>query len=92
MDFDPTKRLVVLRKTVYSLAMVVAISRISVKSQTVLPKPVREKLGLSPGDSVRFSIEGDQVTLAKHVKADDDPFHAFTEWASAEDEQAYGKL
>ena len=72
--------------------MVVAVSKISVKSQTVLPKPVREKLGLSPGDSVRFTIEGDQVTLAKHVEVDDDRFHAFTEWASAEDELAYGKL
>jgi antitoxin PrlF len=92
MDSGLVRCLAVLRKTVYFLDMVVAVSRISVKSQTVLPKPVREKLGLSPGDSVRFIIEGDQVTLAKHVEADDNPFHAFTEWASAEDELAYGKL
>jgi antitoxin PrlF len=92
MHSGPARCLAVLRKTVYFLVMVVAVSRISVKSQTVLPKPVREKLGLSPGDSVRFTIEGDQVTVAKHVAAEDDPFHVFTEWASAEDELAYGKL
>jgi AbrB family looped-hinge helix DNA binding protein len=72
--------------------MLIIISKISVKSQMVLPKPVREILELLPGGSMRFTIEGDQVTLAKHVEADDDPFHAFTEWASAEDELDYGKL
>jgi AbrB family looped-hinge helix DNA binding protein len=72
--------------------MVTAIAKLSSKAQTVLPKQVREKLGLQPGDSVRFIIEGDQVTLLKHVDAEDDPFHAFTEWATAEDEAAYGRL
>jgi antitoxin PrlF len=92
MDFHRRDGLAVLRKTGYFQDMVVAVSRISVKSQTVLPKPVREKLGLSPGDSVRFTIEGDQVTLSRHIVEEDDPFHAFTEWGSAEDELAYGKL
>jgi antitoxin PrlF len=84
--------LVVRRKTYYSLSMVTAISKLSTKAQTVLPKLVREKLGLEPGDSVRFVIEDDRVTLLKHTETEDDPFHAFTEWASAEDERAYGKL
>jgi hypothetical protein len=51
-----------------------------------------EKLGLSPGDTVKFVIEGDRVIVAKHVEAEDDPSHAFTEWASPEDEKAYGGL
>ena len=68
------------------------VSKISTKSQTVLPKTVREKLDLRPGDHVRFIIENDRVTLLKHVDSEDDPFHAFTEWASSADEEAYGKL
>jgi antitoxin PrlF len=70
----------------------IAMSKMSVKAQTVLPKPVREKLGLNPGDTVRFVIEDDRVTVSKHVAVGDDPFHAFTEWSSLEDEKAYGGL
>jgi antitoxin PrlF len=70
----------------------IALSKLSVKAQTVLPKPVREKLGLAPGDTVRFIIEDDRVLLVKHVEVEDDPFHAFTEWSSLEDEKAYGGL
>jgi antitoxin PrlF len=71
---------------------VIALSKMSVKAQTVLPKPVREKLGLRPGDTVRFVIEEDRVTIARHVATEDDPFHAFTEWASPEDDEAYASL
>jgi AbrB family looped-hinge helix DNA binding protein len=92
MDSGLVRYLAVLRKTAHFHAMVIAVSKVTAKSQTVLPKPVCEKLGVSPGDFVRFTIEDDQVTLARHVNVDDDPFHAFTEWASAEDELTYGKL
>lgn len=83
-------RLVVLRKTHYLIGMI-ALSKMSVKAQTVLPKPVREKLGLKPGDTVRFLIEDDKVTVAKHL-GEDDPFQAFTEWSSPEDDEAYAGL
>ena len=71
----------------------VAYSKLSVKSQTVVPRAVRERLRLSPGDRVRFVIEGGKVTLERDSHLEDgDPFVAFTEWASPEDDEAYADL
>ena len=36
-------------------------STITSKGQTTLPKPVREALGVKPGDRVRYLIIGDEV-------------------------------
>ncbi|MDE0192738.1 MAG: AbrB family transcriptional regulator [Gammaproteobacteria bacterium] len=33
------------------------------KGQTTLPKPVREHLGVSPGDRVRYIISGREVRI-----------------------------
>ena len=68
-------------------------SRMSSKGQTVIPKAVREKLGLKTGDLIRFRI-GDKgaVTLDKAKPSDDDPFASFGEWTSDEDEKLYGRL
>ena len=38
-------------------------SKISSKGQTTLPKPVREALGVKPGDYVRYAIVDDRVML-----------------------------
>ena len=70
----------------------VVSSKISTKSQTVLPREVRERLHLSPGDSVRYVIDDKGVHLAKLANEEDDPFAAFTEWASPEDDAAYADL
>ena len=71
----------------------VAYSKLSVKSQTVLPRAVRERLRLGPGDRVRFVIDGGKVTLERDTHLEDgDPFVAFTEWASPEDDEAYADL
>jgi len=69
-------------------------SRISVKSQTVLPKQIREALGVLPGDTLRYRITEQGVLLDKaRPPADaDDPFATFSEWRSAADEDAYGDL
>ena len=71
-----------------------AYSRISVKSQTVLPKQVREALGVRPGDTLRYRIteQGVLIDKARQAGDADDPFAAFSEWSSAADEEAYGKL
>jgi antitoxin PrlF len=70
-----------------------AYSKLSVKSQTVLPRDVREKLGLKPGDTVQFRIENDVVVLEKVQPAlQDDPFASFSEWATSEDDDAYADL
>ncbi len=68
-------------------------SKLSVKSQTVLPREVREQLRVGPGDRLRYVIEADGVRLEKGTAhKDDDPFATFTEWASEEDDVAYADL
>jgi antitoxin PrlF len=73
--------------------MGIAYSKITAKSQTVIPREVREKLGLKPGDRVRYSYSAKRVTIEKAERqAEDDPFAVFTEWSSEADEKAYGNL
>ncbi len=68
-------------------------SKVSVKSQTVIPREVRERLQLKPGDTLRYRLTGDGVLLDKAPASDvDDPFAAFSEWSGQADEKAYGKL
>ncbi len=71
-----------------------AYSRVSVKSQTVLPKQVREALGVRPGDTLRYRMTEQGVVIDKALQANDadDPFAAFSEWNGAADEEAYGDL
>ncbi|MGH6949310.1 MAG: AbrB/MazE/SpoVT family DNA-binding domain-containing protein [Vitreimonas sp.] len=66
-------------------------ARITTKSQLVLPKEVRQKLGVGPGDTLEFRIDAKGVRIEK-AQPQDDPFAAFDEWASAADDEAYRKL
>jgi antitoxin PrlF len=66
-------------------------SKLSVKSQTVLPREVRERLGVGPGDRLRYVLDARGVRVEKAVE-EDDPFAAFSEWSSEADEAAYGDL
>jgi antitoxin PrlF len=69
------------------------VSRITSKSQTVIPKAVRAKLGLKPGDMLRYRIDGDRVVLERvSAEAEEDPFAVFTEWSGEADEKAYSSL
>jgi antitoxin PrlF len=67
-------------------------SRVSTKGQTVIPKRVREKLGLKTGDLIRFRLGDKGVMIDKVREAEDDPFATFNEWTSAEDEKLYRGL
>jgi antitoxin PrlF len=70
-----------------------AFSRVSVKSQTVLPRAVRDRLGIKPGDTLRYRITDAGVLIDKAQPSDaDDPFAAFSEWSGAADEAAYADL
>jgi antitoxin PrlF len=66
-----------------------AFSKVSAKSRTVIPREVREELGLKPGDTLRYRVTGDGVMLDKATRTDEDSFAAFSEWTSEADEQAY---
>jgi len=68
-------------------------SKVSVKSQTVLPREVREKLHIRPGDRLRYVMDDQGVRIEKdEARAEDDPFAAFAEWSSEADDEAYGDL
>jgi antitoxin PrlF len=67
-------------------------SKITAKSQTVIPREVREQLKLKPGDTLRYRLTDDGVLLDKATEAGDDPFAVFSEWTSETDEKAYGGL
>lgn len=68
-------------------------SKLSVKSQTVVPREVRERLRVGPGDRLRYVIDDEGVRLEKaSMRAEDDPFATFGEWAGEEDDAAYADL
>jgi antitoxin PrlF len=68
-------------------------SKVTSKYQTVIPKAVRERLGLKTGDVIRFNVsEEGAVVLEKDAGSEDDPFACFEEWKSDEDEHLYRDL
>jgi len=70
------------------------IARLGPRSQMVLPKRVRARLGIGPGDVVQFVERDGCVVIEPLVVAqgEPDPFAAFTEWSSDADRRAYGDL
>lgn len=69
------------------------LSKLTVKSQTVIPKNIREYLGLKTGDRIRYIARNNRVEIEKvKSQSDDDPFATFNEWASDNDEKAYSGL
>jgi antitoxin PrlF len=38
-------------------------SKLTIRGQTTIPKPIREYLGLEPGDRVLFVMKDDEVVL-----------------------------
>ena len=72
--------------------MTVTFSKITSKSQTVIPSAVRDKLGLKPGDKLRYEITKQGILIEKSVPSDDDPFAVFSEWAGEADEKAFRDL
>lgn len=68
-------------------------SRLSSRSQTVIPKPIRDRLGIGPGDLIAFEERAGEIVI-RPVRAPlgEDPFATFTEWAGAGDEEACAGL
>ena len=68
-------------------------AKLSTKSQAVIPKPVRDKLGVGPGDLVEFEIRDGEVVIRRAAAAGRiDPCAVFHEWASEADEDAFADL
>lgn len=70
-------------------------SKVSVKSQTVIPLAVRQHLKIKAGDELEYELLDDSVIMRpiKTLAAfGEDPFSTFTEWTSKADEEAYDNL
>lgn len=72
------------------------MSKISSKGQVTIPKKVRNTLGLRTGDRVGYEIDGGSVRIVR-IEPFDAAYHAavsdtLEEWASPEDEEAFGDL
>lgn len=73
------------------------ISKITAKGQTTVPQEVRAALESKPGDLLAWDIEPDgRVAVRRINRVDLEYLHAvqgtLSEWHTAEDEKAYGKL
>lgn len=73
-------------------------SKLTSKAQTTIPQAVRMALGVKPGDEIAYAIEDGQVLLTKAVAKPrigapfEDPFAAFQEWDTPEDDEAFRDL
>jgi len=67
-------------------------SKVSAKGQTVLPREVCERLGVGPGDRLRYVFDSWGVRLEKALSREDEPFATFSEWSSDADEAAYADM
>lgn len=68
------------------------VSKVTSKSQTVIPAVIREKLGIGPGDLLRYVETADGILIEKARTIDNDPFATFSEWATEADDNAYADL
>ena len=74
---------------------VMIVSKLTTKSRTTIPKPIRTALDLELGDQLSYEILVGRVMIAKvqhGTVQGDDPFRTFDEWHSEEDTAAYADL
>lgn len=74
-----------------------AISKITAKGQTTVPQEVREALKSKPGDLLAWEVEAGGRVAVRRIQPLDVEYSrtvegTLSEWRTAEDEKAYGKL
>jgi antitoxin PrlF len=71
-------------------------SRIGSKGQTTIPREVRQKLSLRPGDVLVYEFDDDEVRVRKQAPLDVTYLRAaqatLSEWDSPEDAAAFDDL
>ena len=67
--------------------MAVLLSRLTSKAQTVIPREIRTRLDLKPGDVVRYRQTDAGIVIDKlPQQSDEDALASFSEWTSAADD------
>ena len=71
-------------------------AKMTSKGQVTVPKAVRDGLGLKPGDTLVYELEGNSVRVRK-VEGFDASWHraianTLDEWNRPEDDEAFGAL
>jgi AbrB family looped-hinge helix DNA binding protein len=73
-----------------------AISKVTVKYQSTIPREVREFLGVRQGDAVEYRIEKGEVKLKRVTTPDTEYLKAvqktLTEWDTKADDDAFRDL
>jgi len=74
-----------------------AISKITVKGQTTIPRAIRIALNVASGDSITWEISDEGSASVRRVQALDIKYlqaleELLSEWAGAADEEAYREL
>ena len=71
-------------------------SKLTSKSQTTIPKKVRESLDLHPDDMIAYELRNDRAVIRKVTFIDDTYLRALEstleEWSSVQDSEAYDNL
>ena len=80
-------------------ATTIGFSTVSADGRTRIPRAVRERLRLKPGNTIRYRFSVDGVVIDKARRRTGrarytprDPFAVFSEWAGEADEKAYARL
>ena len=72
------------------------VAKVSARGQTTIPESIREAAGIYVGDTLAFETDGEQVVVRKVLRAGDgtaqNDSETMSEWASAEDEEAWRGL
>ncbi len=66
---------------------------LSSKSRIVLPRIVRDHIGVGPGDEIDLKlVPGGAIVRRRGTVALENPFAVFSEWSGEADEKAYHQL
>ena len=73
------------------------VAKVTSKGQVTMPKSVRELLRVNTGDRVVFDPAGNDTVVLRKAQPFDRAWHealenTLTEWASPEDDEAFGDL
>ena len=73
-------------------------SKVTAKGQVTIPKQVRERLRVLPGDAIVYEFQEDGALVVRKMERFDADWHRALsgtlgdEWNSAEDDEAFGDL